>query len=487
MTSIPDFSALKLQPGNTPPQEGGYAAWAERFAAETGKSPEEFLWETPEKLMVKPLYAAADLEGLDHLDTMSGIPPFLRGPYSTMYVTRPWTIRQYAGFSTAKDSNAFYRRNLAAGQKGLSVAFDLATHRGYDSDNPRVAGDVGMAGVAIDSIMDMKVLFDGIPLDQMTVSMTMNGAVLPILALYIVAAEEQGVKHEQLAGTIQNDILKEFMVRNTYIYPPEPSMRIISDIFAFTSQNMPKFNSISISGYHMQEAGATADLEMAYTLADGVEYARCGLKAGLTIDQFAPRLSFFWAIGMNFYMEIAKMRAARLLWAKLIKQFDREDQQVAGAAHPLADLRLEPDRAGRLQQRRAHLHRGDGGDPGPHPVAAHQLLRRGAGAAHRLLRPHRPQHPAVPAAGERHHQRHRPVGRLLLRRAADPRAGREGLGPHPGGRAVGRHGQGHRGRHPQAAHRGGRRPHPGADRQRPADGGRASTSTSSPSTRTSRC
>ncbi|MDZ3837801.1 MAG: methylmalonyl-CoA mutase [Rhodospirillales bacterium] len=327
MTSIPDFSALKLQPGNTPPQEGGYAAWAERFAAETGKSPEEFLWETPEKLMVKPLYAAADLEGLDHLDTMSGIPPFLRGPYSTMYVTRPWTIRQYAGFSTAKASNAFYRRNLAAGQKGLSVAFDLATHRGYDSDNPRVAGDVGMAGVAIDSIMDMKVLFDGIPLDQMTVSMTMNGAVLPILALYIVAAEEQGVKHEQLAGTIQNDILKEFMVRNTYIYPPEPSIRIISDIFAFTSQNMPKFNSISISGYHMQEAGATADLEMAYTLADGVEYARCGLKAGLTIDQFAPRLSFFWAIGMNFYMEIAKMRAARLLWAKLIKQFDAKSNK----------------------------------------------------------------------------------------------------------------------------------------------------------------
>ncbi len=244
-----------------------------------------------------------------------------------MYVTRPWTIRQYAGFSTAKDSNAFYRRNLAAGQKGLSVAFDLATHRGYDSDNPRVAGDVGMAGVAIDSIIDMRVLFDGIPLDQMTVSMTMNGAVLPVLALYIVAAEEQGVKQEQLAGTIQNDILKEFMVRNTYIYPPQPSMRIISDIFAHTSRNMPKFNSISISGYHMQEAGATADLEMAYTLADGVEYARAGLQAGLTIDQFAPRLSFFWAIGMNFYMEIAKMRAARLLWAKLIKQFEPKNNK----------------------------------------------------------------------------------------------------------------------------------------------------------------
>lgn len=322
MTAFPDFTQVPLQPGNLPPQDGnGYAAWAERFKQETGASPDEFIWQTPEQLPVKPLYASKDIEGLDHLDTMSGLPPYVRGPYPTMYVTRPWTIRQYAGFSTAKDSNAFYRRNLAAGQKGLSVAFDLATHRGYDSDNPRVPGDVGMAGVAIDSIMDMRVLFEGIPLDQMTVSMTMNGAVLPVLALYIVAAEEQGVKQEQLAGTIQNDILKEFMVRNTYIYPPQPSMRIISDIFAHTSRNMPKFNSISISGYHMQEAGATADLEMAYTLADGVEYARCGLQAGLTIDQFAPRLSFFWAIGMNFYMEVAKMRAARLLWAKLIKQF----------------------------------------------------------------------------------------------------------------------------------------------------------------------
>jgi methylmalonyl-CoA mutase len=327
MTTFPDFTSLQLQPGNTPPHGDGYAKWAASFKSATGKSPEELLWETPEQLLVKPLYAAADLDGLDHLDTMSGIPPYLRGPYSTMYVTRPWTIRQYAGFSTAKDSNAFYRRNLAAGQKGLSVAFDLATHRGYDSDNPRVIGDVGMAGVAIDSIIDMRTLFDGIPLDQMTVSMTMNGAVLPVLALYIVAAEEQGVKQSQLAGTIQNDILKEFMVRNTYIYPPGPSMRIISDIFAHTSQHMPKFNSISISGYHMQEAGATADLEMAYTLADGVEYARCGLRAGLTIDQFAPRLSFFWAIGMNFYMEIAKMRAARMVWAKLIKQFEPQNSK----------------------------------------------------------------------------------------------------------------------------------------------------------------
>jgi methylmalonyl-CoA mutase len=326
MTSIPDFTAIHLEPANrSPGNGGGHDAWVERFKRETGKSPEDFLWETPEQIVVKPFYSAKDLDGLDHLDTLSGIPPYLRGPYSTMYVTRPWTIRQYAGFSTAKDSNAFYRRNLAAGQKGLSVAFDLATHRGYDSDNPRVAGDVGMAGVAIDSIKDMRVLFDGIPLNQMTVSMTMNGAVLPVMALYIVAAEEQGVKPQDLAGTIQNDILKEFMVRNTYIYPPDPSMRIISDIFGYCARNMPKFNSISISGYHMQEAGATADLEMAYTLADGVEYARCGTKAGLSIDEFAPRLSFFWAIGMNFYMEVAKMRAARMLWAKLIKQFDAKN------------------------------------------------------------------------------------------------------------------------------------------------------------------
>src|SRR5213076_7970 len=253
--------------------------------------------------------------------------PYLRGPYPTMYVTQPWTVRQYAGFSTASASNAFYRRNLAAGQKGLSIAFDLATHRGYDSDHPRVSGDVGMAGVAIDSIYDMRQLFDGIPLDKMSVSMTMNGAVLPVLALYVVAAEEQGVKPEQLAGTIQNDILKEFMVRNTYIYPPQPSMRIISDIFSFTAAHMPKFNSISISGYHMQEAGATQDLELAYTLADGVEYVRAGLKAGLDVDRFAPRISFFWAIGMNFFMEVAKLRAARLLWAKLMKQFAPKDSR----------------------------------------------------------------------------------------------------------------------------------------------------------------
>jgi methylmalonyl-CoA mutase len=282
-------------------------------------------WLTPEGIPVKPLYRPEDLEGLDFLQTYPGLPPFLRGPYPTMYATQPWTIRQYAGFSSAEDSNAFYRRNLAGGQKGLSVAFDLATHRGYDSDHPRVAGDVGMAGVAIDSIYDMRTLFAGIPLDQMTVSMTMNGAVLPVLALYIVAAEEQGVSPRKLAGTIQNDILKEFMVRNTYIYPPAPSLRIISDIFSFTSQQMPKFNSISISGYHMQEAGATQDLELAYTLADGLEYVRAGLNAGLPIDRFAPRLSFFWAVGMNFFMEVAKLRAARLLWAKLMKPFEPKD------------------------------------------------------------------------------------------------------------------------------------------------------------------
>jgi methylmalonyl-CoA mutase len=299
---IPDFSQI----GWVPPRRAPVEVKGQRT--------------TPEGLVVKHLYNQSDLKGLPQLDTYPGLPPFVRGPYPTMYVQQPWTIRQYAGFSTAEESNAFYRRNLAAGQKGLSVAFDLATHRGYDSDHPRVAGDVGMAGVAIDSILDMRQLFDGIPLGDMTVSMTMNGAVLPIMALYIVAAEEQGVAQKDLAGTIQNDILKEFMVRNTYIYPPKPSMRIVSDIFSYTSKNMPKFNSISISGYHMQEAGATADLELAYTIADGIEYARAGVAAGLDIDRFAPRLSFFWAIGMNFFMEVAKLRAARLLWATLMKK-----------------------------------------------------------------------------------------------------------------------------------------------------------------------
>ncbi|WP_443046680.1 methylmalonyl-CoA mutase [Streptomyces sp. NBC_00247] len=317
---ILDFSELPLH-GPTP-AAGSEDRWRSAVKEATGSGVADLTWETPEGIAVKPLYTGQDLEGLDFLDTYPGVAPFLRGPYPTMYVNQPWTIRQYAGFSTAEESNAFYRRNLAAGQKGLSIAFDLPTHRGYDSDHPRVTGDVGMAGVAIDSIYDMRRLFDGIPLDRMSVSMTMNGAVLPVLALYIVAAEEQGVPAEKLAGTIQNDILKEFMVRNTYIYPPKPSMRIISDIFAYTSQRMPRYNSISISGYHIQEAGATADLELAYTLADSVEYLRAGLGAGLEVDAFAPRLSFFWGIGMNFFMEIAKLRAARLLWAKLVRQFD---------------------------------------------------------------------------------------------------------------------------------------------------------------------
>jgi methylmalonyl-CoA mutase len=307
----PDFSKIdikKIEAGN------------EKIVTESN-------WLTAEQIPLKPVYTASDLEDMEHLNYASGIPPFLRGPYSTMYVMKPWTIRQYAGFSTAEESNAFYKRNLAAGQKGLSVAFDLATHRGYDADHPRVVGDVGKAGVSICSVEDMKILFGGIPLNKMSVSMTMNGAVLPIMAFYIVAALEQGAKLEELAGTIQNDILKEFMVRNTYIYPPEMSMRIIGDIFEYTSKQMPKFNSISISGYHMQEAGATADIEMAYTLADGLEYLRTGIKAGLNIDDFAPRLSFFWAIGMNHFMEIAKMRAARLLWAKIVKQFNPKNSK----------------------------------------------------------------------------------------------------------------------------------------------------------------
>ncbi|WP_310538937.1 methylmalonyl-CoA mutase [Phenylobacterium sp.] len=311
MSSFPDFSTL---------------AFDDKVAVTP--VPAAPAWETPEGIAVKSAYGAADIVGLDDLAGYPGLAPFVRGPYPTMYLTNPWTIRQYAGFSTAEDSNAFYRRNLAAGQMGLSIAFDLATHRGYDSDHPRVKGDVGMAGVAIDSILDMRTLFDGIPLDKMSVSMTMNGAVLPVLALYIVAAEEQGVSHDKLSGTIQNDILKEFLVRNTYIYPPAPSMRIISDIFSYTSREMPKFNSISISGYHIQEAGATLDLELAYTLADGIEYVRAGVAAGMTVDQFAPRLSFFWNAGMNAFMEIAKQRAGRLLWAKLMKdEFDPKDSR----------------------------------------------------------------------------------------------------------------------------------------------------------------
>ena len=319
MSGIPDFTQVAWQGGAAP--AGGLDAWRTQAAMAGGRALDELVWRAPEGVDVKPLYSATDIAGLAHLQTMPGLPPFLRGPYSSMYVGRPWTVRQYAGFSTAEASNAFYLRNLAAGQKGLSIAFDLATHRGYDSDHPRVRGDVGMAGVAIDSILDMGVLFDGIPLDRMSVSMTMNGAVLPVLAMYIVAAEEQGVKPDQLAGTIQNDILKEFMVRNTYIYPPTPSMRIIADIFGYTAEHMPRFNSISVSGYHMQEAGATADLELGYTLADGLEYVRTGVRAGLDVDAFAPRISFFWAIGMNFFMEVAKLRAARMMWASILKRF----------------------------------------------------------------------------------------------------------------------------------------------------------------------
>ena len=317
--NVPDFTKIEIDESL---QSTSYELWKSNFETEINEKCDNYISKTLENIGINPVYSKDDITDLEHLDFSAGIPPFLRGPYTTMYVTRPWTIRQYAGFSTAEESNAFYRRNLEAGQMGLSVAFDLATHRGYDSDHPRVVGDVGKAGVAIDSILDMKILFDGIPLDKMSVSMTMNGAVLPIMAFYIVAAEEQGVSQELLSGTIQNDILKEYMVRNTYIYPPEPSMRIIADIFEYTSKFMPKFNCISVSGYHMQEAGATADLEMAYTLADGLDYVRAGIKAGLDVDAFAPRISFFWAIGKNLFMEIAKMRAARMLWAKLIKQFN---------------------------------------------------------------------------------------------------------------------------------------------------------------------
>jgi len=323
MSKQPDFTTISFDDLRFPPAAPD--AWQARAAAAAGQPLAALAWPTMEHIDVRPLYTAADLRDCAHLGYTAGIPPFLRGPYATMYVSQPWTVRQYAGFSTAEESNAFYRRCLAAGQKGLSIAFDLATHRGYDSDHPRVVGDVGKAGVAVDSILDMNLLFDGIPLDQMSVSMTMNGAVLPVMAFYIVAAEGQGVPAAKLSGTIQNDILKEYMVRNTYIYPPDPSMRIIADIFAYTSRHMPKFNCISISGYHMQEAGATADLELGYTLADGLEYVRTGVRSGIDIDAFAPRLSFFFAMGMNFFMEVAKLRAARLLWAKIVSGFEPKD------------------------------------------------------------------------------------------------------------------------------------------------------------------
>ena len=414
--SIPEsFADLPLDPDE--PYQPDLKAYKH---ATDGAKP----WESPEGIPVHHVYMADDLEDVDALDTYPGLAPFLRGPYPAMYTTQPWTIRQYAGFSTAEESNAFYRRNLAAGQKGLSVAFDLATHRGYDSDHPRVRGDVGMAGVAIDSIYDARQLFDGIPLDEMSVSMTMNGAVLPVLALYIVAAEEQGVPPEKLSGTIQNDILKEFMVRNTYIYPPGPSMRIISDIFAFTAQKMPRFNSISVSGYHIQEAGATNDLELAYTLADGVEYIRAGLDAGLDIDAFAPQGVVL--LGDRHELLHGDRQDARrqsLVVAAGVG-LQAGEPQVAEPAHAQPDVGLVAHCPGCVQQRGPHLHRGDGVDPGPHPEPAHQRPRRGHRAAHRLQRPHRPQHPAAASAGVRHHAHDRPVGRLLSTWRSSPTTSR---------------------------------------------------------------
>ena len=397
-------------------------------------------WHTPEGITVKPLYTAEDVAGID--PGLPGFAPFTRGVRASMYAGRPWTIRQYAGFSTAEESNAFYRRNLAGGQKGLSVAFDLATHRGYDSDHPRVTGDVGKAGVAIDTIDDMKILFDGIPLDKMSVSMTMNGAVIPILAFFIVAGEEQGVPQAQLEGTIQNDILKEFMVRNTYIYPPEPSMRIISDIIAYTSANMPKFNSISISGYHMQEAGATQLQELAFTIADGREYAKAAMASGLDLDAFAGRLSFFFAIGMNFFMEVAKLRAARDLVAPGDDRSRREGRALQDAAHALPDIGRVADRAGPVQQRHPHHGGGDGGDAGRHPVAPHQCAGRGDRAAHRFLRPDRAQHADRAAGRDGDDQCRRSARRQLLCRGADQGAGRQGVGDHRARRGRRRHGAG---------------------------------------------
>ena len=417
MTAIPDFTRVDFVRPRSPSQPREADARAP--------------WMTPEGIGVAPVYGPDDVAGLDFLDTYPGIAPFLRGPYPTMYVTQPWTIRQYAGFSTAEDSNAFYRRNLAAGQKGLSVAFDLATHRGYDSDHPRVAGDVGMAGVAIDSIYDMRTLFSGIPLDEMSVSMTMNGAVLPVLALYIVAAEEQGVPPEKLAGTIQNDILKEFMVRNTYIYPPAAidadHLRHLRLHRRSTCRSSTRSRSPATT---CRKPGATPDLELAYTLADGVEYVRAGHRRRARHRPL--RAAAVVLLGDRHELLHGGREAARR--AAALGEADEavraEDRQVAVAAHALPDLRLVAHRAGRLQQRRAHLHRGDGGDAGRHAVAAHQRARRGAGAADRFLGPHRPQHAALPAAGERHHAHHRSLGRLLLRRAADRTISRRRPGAH---------------------------------------------------------
>ncbi len=425
MSTIPSFKDRPF-PGNrhaVPTLE----MWSKASQDVADRPFSELGWKTAEGIKVNALYTAADRAGIEHLDTFPGFPPFVRGPYASMYVNRPWTVRQYAGFSTAEASNAFYKRNLAAGQKGLSVAFDLPTHRGYDSDNPRVVGDVGMAGVAIDSILDMHILFDGIPLGQISVSMTMNGAVLPVMALYIIAGEEQGVPQAKLTGTIQNDILKEFMVRNTFIYPPAPSMRIIGDIFKYTSQNMPMFNSISISGYHMQEAGATADLELGYTLADGLEYLRTGVATGMKVDDFAPRLSFFWSIGKNVLMEVAKLRAARMLWAKIVKTFDpknpkslslRTHSQTSGWSLTAQDvfnnvIRTCVEAMAATQGETQSLHTNS--------------LDEALGAADRFLGEHRHQYPELPSGGDRHRPRHRPVGRQLLCRVADAGAGAQGL------------------------------------------------------------
>ena len=459
-----------------PPTEAAVDKHIAAAAAAHWYEPDQLVWQTPEDIDVKPVYIGADRAAVEAdgypLNSFPGEPPFVRGPYPTMYVNQPWTIRQYAGFSTAADSNAFYRRNLAAGQKGLSVAFDLATHRGYDSDHPRVQGDVGMAGVAIDSILDMRQLFDGIDLSTVSVSMTMNGAVLPILALYVVAAEEQGVPPEKLAGTIQNDILKEFMVRNTYIYPPKPSMRIISDIFAYTSAKMPKFNSISISGYHIQEAGATADLELAYTLADGVDYIKAGLDADLDIDKFAPRLSFFWGIGMNFFMEVAKLRAGRLLWSELVAQFNpksakslslRTHSQTSGwsltaqdAFNNVARTCIEAMAATQGHTQSLHTNALDEALALPTDFSARiarntQLVLQQESGTTR---------PIDPWGGSYY------VEWLTYQLA------RAGTRPYRGGRRARRHGAGHQRRHPQAAHRGGGRAHPGPHRLRSAAGDR---------------
>jgi methylmalonyl-CoA mutase len=457
MSTIPSFKDLPF-PGKAaaiPTPE----TWSKAAQSVAGRPCSELGWKTAEGINIKALYTAADRAGIEHLDTFPGFPPFVRGPYASMYVNRPWTVRQYAGFSTAEESNAFYKRNLAAGQKGLSVAFDLPTHRGYDSVNPRVVGDVGMAGVAIDSILDMRILFDGIPLDRISVSMTMNGAVLPVMVLYIIAGAEQGVPQAKLTGTIQNDILKEFMVRNTFIYPPAPSMRIIGDIFKYSSQNMPLFNSISISGYYMQEAGATADLELGYTLADGLEYLRTGVATGMSVDDFAPRLSFFWSIGKNVLMEVAKLRAARMLWAKIVKTFNPKNPKSLSLRTHSQTSRWSLTAAGRIQQRHPHLHRDHGRDSGRDAEPAHQCARRGARIADRLLREHRPQHSALPPGGDRHRQRHRPAGRQLLCRVPHAGAGAQVLGAYLRVRGARRYDQGDRGRSPQDANRRGCDPH----------------------------